>query len=135
MKVRSGFVSNSSTSSFVLVGFEVDKTYNAEKFLDDLQIEYDTEAEDEDVLEDNINEAVCSLRKDKGICFLESSEDGAPKGKKIVGILIAETSSQDSYLGENDVLIQGLLEEIDALKEKLNAKNSPTSIYTGARCC
>lgn len=111
-------------------GNQVDKTYDDKKVLDTLGKEYDPGLEyDPEDYYDVLYNLPDNIR------FLESSEDGAPKGKKIVGVLIAEISSEDSYLGENDVLIQGLLEEIDALKEKLNAKNSPTSIYTGTRCC
>lgn len=69
MKVRNGFVSNSSTSSFVVIGFEVDKDY------EELE-QYDTyKGETTVIQDDSMNNPVV------GVSLIQWSDSDMPKLK------------------------------------------------------
>ena len=83
MEIRSGFVSNSSTSSFVMVGFEIDaskKEENLAKLADFLGLPQTIEVDEKPFYAYN-------EQRDIGVFYLASREQGCPKeGQHIIGV-------------------------------------------------
>jgi len=107
VKIRNGFVSNSSTASFVLVGFVADELI--EKHGDDIY----------------------EWLEDLNVDFLYGLEGGAPRGTKLViGEYLLYISSDD-YTSEIESLdwteVRNKVEEI---RNRLKV-NSPIRIYSG----
>jgi 3-dehydroquinate synthetase len=110
MKIRNGFVSNSSSSSFIVLG----KSFTS-KELDNVFGETDDIYQ---VLEDNDIEFVADSEVDK----------------YYIGNVIAE--SDDEYMPSEEVILNDIenYKGIKILREKLNYKG-PLTIYTGTRAC
>jgi hypothetical protein len=90
MIIRTGFVSNSSVSSFVLFGFEVDDEINYMKLLRDL-----FNCSEEELKEYKVDDEIMDLFYDKmwesDIRIMEGTEMGAPKNNmKVIGIEVAK---------------------------------------------
>ena len=91
MKMRSGFVSNSSTSSFVVLGFEVDA--NREKNEQKLRAELGlTEHKEEERVEDYYVDRplfVLDVKRGIDVVYLSSREQGSlSDDRHVVGILL-----------------------------------------------
>jgi len=96
MKTRKGFVSNSSSSSFLLAGYELSRD-SVEKIKN----------KDEDAFYD-----IDDFR------ILDGSEDGV--GDKVVaGDLIFDISSDDSFIETNIMLLEDINKRMQNVKEKI----------------
>lgn len=96
MKTRKGFVSNSSSSSFVLAGYELSRE-SVEKVI----------KQDEDAFYD-IDE----------FKILDGSEDGV--GNKVVaGELIIDIDSDDGFIENEIMLLEDISKRMEAVKEKI----------------
>lgn len=136
MKIRQGFVSNSSSSSFVVKGFvppvEVLKGVDFEKLYTKYgfdKTKFDPEMyNDEEVKREFIN--FCF--RDKGIFFADSIDDGAPDGYVIFGKKLY--CNEDCYLPSLilDTSSTPLLEQI---KEDFELQDFDIKIICGSRCC
>jgi len=110
MKRRNGFVSNSSSSSFVIVGIKLDK-----KLLEELHEKFNVEH-------------LGDVRFKNKITYL--SDDGPG----YIGRLICDVSSESSELQESEISLSEFASLDDHLEE-IMGKKMKSKIYTGTRMC
>lgn len=130
MKTRQGFVSNSSSSSFVVVGFLVrDDQFSPQEYLEKLyQVAI---PEDPDDMDDTFND----MRYGSDFRIMDS-EDGVPRGKSLVAYSVA--SWDDSGLEELKGLdLQDITTKVDLARDRLglDAKSAPVKIWGGTSYC
>lgn len=117
MKIRTGFVSNSSSSSFVVLGFAVPRG----------SVDEETVAEKMDLVDECL--------EDYDVWFADSSDMGAPNGKTLVGIKIADISDE-SGPEEQEFDFVRICKDANELKYKCGIDpNIPLKLYTGSRSC
>ena len=119
MKTRTGFVSNSSTCSFVVMGVPITR-----KQLDDLIDRFGEP--DMDAWE--FGEM---LEERHGVRLESTKDDGR---YNIMGIEIAHMSSEDYGLKDSKEPLANLVERIEAMKQKFGLEGE-TTIYTGTKGC
>ena len=123
MKIRNGFVSNSSSSSFVVLGFKVSQSERGLINLTEAEIAPDNE----DFLWDIRDE----LDREGFYIITETVENN----NAILGIRIATQS--DSYLDETETAIEdfeALVERLKVAQEKIGIE-AEIKLYTGTELC
>ena len=140
MKCRSGFVSNSSSSSFVIYGANIpEQELSKTRFLKEVvgiqNPKVPSDFEDEWEYNDYFyNEAYDFCSKGDSY-FGFSEEDGSENGCVLIGVKIAE-GDEFNNIGENSVSISKLDEDFSKLKNKLGlTEEIKTKIIVGSRCC
>ena len=137
MKIRSGFVSNSSSSSFVVKGYLLPKdNFDYNKMIEIMnKFEFDYgEDLDEDTIKDIFYWEFTNMLSSKNIYICTNTEDGCPDNNTLmVGELLAEVDDEGGYF---DTMVLDLENSpsLEDLKEKLNI-NAPIKIIVGTRCC
>ena len=138
MKIRTGFVSNSSTSSFIVKGFIVPREKMDVQTLFDYLLEKYPEFKEKWAKydEDEADYEISYDLRDKGLYITDSEEEGAPKDSYIIGSLLQDTGSEgyiedmtiDCSLDDNLTELKQVLEDIT--KEDLECK-----VIVGTRMC
>lgn len=137
MKIRSGFVSNSSSSSFVVKGYLLPKDnfdYNKMiEIMDKFEFDYGEDL-DEDTIKDIFYWEFTDMLSCKNIYIGTNTEDGCPDDDTLmIGELLAEADDEGGYF---DTMVLDLENSpsLEDLKEKLDI-NTPIKIIVGTRCC
>lgn len=117
MKKRNGFVSNSSTSSFVIVGVKLDELGKKLENLD-----WDSE-EYEEILEE----------LEEKVDYILHGEDDGVDGL-VVGFVVTEIDSDD-YLKDGTMEFSELQEKVERLAKNFSVNAKDVKIYYGTRSC
>lgn len=137
MKFRLGFVSNSSSSSFVVKGFLLPKEdFNHNKMIeimDKFEFDYGDNLEEDNIKDIFYNYFLDELR-DKKMFMSYYEEDGSPDDDTIIiGELLADIDSSEGYI-PTTVIDTEPSPKLDSIKEKMGI-DSPIKIIVGTRCC
>jgi len=119
MKIRNGFVSNSSSSSFVVLGFKVSQS---ERGLINL-IKDDIDTDNKDFFWD-----IRDSLEHEGFYIITETVEG---NNAILGILIA--GQTDSYLDETETVLEDFADSVEKLmaaQEKIGIEMD-IRLYTG----
>ena len=106
MKIRSGFVSNSSTSSFLLIGFEA-----TQKQIDEYIRKYE--------------------EREDGYCGFDEDENGVAlvEEQKLIGVKFSIEEYDTDSISFKDA------EKYAKLLRKLYGKNTKIRVYAGTEQC
>lgn len=119
MKIRKGFVSNSSSSSYILAGYEISK-------------------ESVEKLKEQDEEAYYKIAWDTyNFRILRGCDDGV--GDKVVaGDYILDISSDDIYIEYGSLSLEDVRKRMEAVKEKILEYGfeiiGEGKLFTGTRC-
>lgn len=148
MKTRSGFVSNSSTSSFVVLGVEFDHDEYSNRELLEMFVPRDEldkvvkscshiDANSwSEANEDDAHEVAYLLQDDSDFILMDHEENGAPEGKKVIGIQIADGDPNEwcniSYSFDE---LREKAERIGCRRLPRRAEGHDLKIIVGTRMC
>jgi len=123
MKIRNGFVSNSSTSSFVIYGCQLDEITDEEKkrIMTELGVSFEDD-------EDSINDSFDNLATEDIKVQIDYNGDGL-----WIGYLIA-CPSDETGIEESELDI-AVLQRTKKTLEKLFDKKYPVKVYSGVIGC
>ena len=139
MKIRTDYVSNSSSSSFVIVGkvfSDADELMDKlakdkDKLLEELNEEYGSECEslDDFIEQESLSEVLYRVLETTGLDFQIAGSDW----NECEGILVGfDMKSGDNKMKDSDTLKKYKSRVVDALNEKgLDAKYDEVDIVTG----
>ena len=139
MKIRTDYVSNSSSSSFVIVGkvfSDVDELMDKlakdkDKLLEELNKEYGSECEslDDFIEQESLTEVLYTVLDKLGLDFQIAQRDWGDCEEVLVGF---DMKSGDNKMKDTETLKEYKTRVVDALNERgLDAKYDEVDIVTG----
>ena len=134
MKTRNSLVSNSSSSSFVVVGYKIKLSYDDVSRQLDLLAMIDPEKyktidrSNKDSIRDIFHDVCNSRRKDFDI-LLDFEDD-----RIFVGATLASVSSDGDSMPEKEYDLDELVKKCDFIKKLFEFQDSP-KLFTGERAC
>ncbi len=158
MKIRNGFVSNSSTSSFCIFGFVVPGTeknrMNGHKIIleklfgiteedvkDKMKEDKYWKEEVDDL--DQVHEYTCEMfyelsreKRDDGISIIHG--DGAPDDGIVIGKDFILNEYEVTYIKKAEYDLDGLkklMGEVAPIRDKMGCTDAPIKLYTGTINC
>jgi len=151
MKIRQGFVSNSSSSSFIALAFSVENEKSPfeklatffgkkEDFNKEVEKEMSKEynkEEDRDCVEQDVFCWSLGLEEKHDIRVLSGSEDGVGEDDRVVALMLAETDLDSGDFGEGEVSFNEDDENFKKVTKMRDAVNTAAEIRViyGTRCC
>lgn len=131
MKIRSGFVSNSSSSSFVAVGFDVDPDARASNVAK-LREYFGLPAADDRGETENADDLYYAKR-DSGVWYMTSTESGSPSDDRhVVCQILTEVRGYDVE-PPIDAPVGGLFSRVEKLAELFGVDAVEVRLYVGTR--
>lgn len=129
MKFRNGFVSNSSSSSFILVGYSVPKGFiTREEFAEKMGLLDGKKFKDVYDKEDFIRDKTYC-------CFVDGIDEGADRGEILIGEgYIVEDACGD--IREEKVCLSELIDKVKEIYAKINLPSDcQAKLYISSRMC
>lgn len=128
MKIRSGFVSNSSSSSFVMIGFETN--------VEESSIELARKLYGKVICnEDKATDLVWGNRWEPGMAtYIADSDSGwLNKGSAFVGVVLADFASDDGSVPDS-IDAENIMIKVKELEKNFERKDR-TIFYFGTHSC
>jgi len=133
MKIKTNFVTNSSTCNFVMIGFHINTEKENYKMSEQEIIE--CIINDENIKIENIDEIENIIEEANDFHILRSGEDGTPNDNTIIiGYHLATYSSDNYDWSKQQINLNALTDIISELRKKFGY-NGEMNLYFSTRLC
>lgn len=132
MKIRNGFVSNSSSASFCIIGFGIPKEDGIEEVKNAIDLWADEEIDWDEVCGETTEEKVYEyMYNQRTLALFEGQDDDCPKDQYTIGIHLA--MGDDFGLDKAQIDIVKKVIEMEGIMHKMGYIDDKVYVYTGER--